>query len=108
MPDMWSKVGVVGSWLGGLLTAIIERYVLPNLPVRIERLFPPSAPPSNHPLYERIDVLAEAITRHSAAVDRNSAALDRNTEEIRTLRRSQEAQSLQPFDVVTTVKRRHS
>lgn len=55
MSDIWTKVGTIGSRLGGTLTVVVERYVLALFPVRVEDLVFPRPRPPPPPVYSAGD-----------------------------------------------------
>lgn len=84
MTDYWGRMGALGSWLGAVILALIEWYVLTQLPVFVEQfLFPPApAPPppeypsDAHPLEELMQEINRLLAEISAELKAVRAALE--------------------------------
>lgn len=79
MSDIWGRMGVAGSWLGGIINAIFERYVLVRLPVLLPSSPTPQYPAGDHPLHGLVTDLNRNVSELTAEL-----RASRNAEEARS------------------------
>ena len=84
MPDPWTIVGALGSWFGGILVSLLERFHFRSLPV----VGHPSPQPSPSPT--RSEVLLQEILQVLEQIEEetrtNGQRLDRTNNELTTMR----------------------